>query len=174
MDDSRCLTHLLWSEPVCRLWRFHLLLVAEGQWWCFCPLSHSPHQVGGSMPAVSPTSMEFTTQWATTSGNSTESNGTTSEVPATHCAPPPWWCDPMTSNPPHPHCVRGTLQLRTLHLHCCSGRWRQSEVVGPNTYAQLDQKHLGNTSHLLGPQRGSALSIILQASRIRPPFWVWT
>lgn len=62
------------------------------------------------MPAVSPTSMEFTTQWATTSGNSTESNGTTSEVPATHCAPPPWWCDPMTSNPPPP-----------LTFHCCSG-----------------------------------------------------
>lgn len=55
-------------------------------------------QVGGLMPAVSPTWMESTTQSVTTSGSSTASSGITSEALATPCVPPPWWCDPMTSN----------------------------------------------------------------------------
>lgn len=57
-------------------------------------------QVGGSMPAVSPTSTGFTTRSATTSASSTASSGTTSEAPATPCAPPPWWYDPTTSDGP--------------------------------------------------------------------------
>lgn len=100
--------------------------------WCdlLLPSTSSPHQVGGLMLVVSPTSMGFTTLWVTTSGNSTASNGTTSEAPATPCAPPPWWCDPMTSNlqaqdPP--------MLLWSQHLCNILFSWCQSEVVGPNT-----------------------------------------
>lgn len=62
------------------------------------PYPTHPHQVGGLMPAVSPTSTVFTTMLATTYGNSTASSGTTSEAQATPCAPPPWWSVHMTSD----------------------------------------------------------------------------
>lgn len=61
-------------------------------------LSLSLRQVGGLTPVVSPTWTGSTTRSATTSGSSTGSSGTTSEAPATPCAPPPWWYDPTTSN----------------------------------------------------------------------------
>lgn len=111
-DHCKCalmLTGGKFINSICHL-IFHVLSVTDvwlmmtRDMTCFCPPSHSLHQAGGLMLVVSPTSMVFTTLWATTSGNSTASNGTSSEAPATPYAPPPWWYDPMTSNKPPWRC----------------------------------------------------------------------